>query len=194
MRVSRVPQCRKPKVFRGTNLLRPSVASRTVPVKQIHLSFRLGLCNRLGGDNLSELSANYQPPADKTGTAGCEAHPSRSPPGPDEPASRPEPGGPASRPKKPASGATPPAPLTPARRRPETGPSCPGGSANNLSSGSEASSSRDARPVYRLLAEPASGQTVLRFRGGLVLRFRGGPIRKCRGGPIIRQFRGGPLQ
>jgi len=29
---------------------------------------RLGLCYRLGGDNLSELSANYQPPADKTDT------------------------------------------------------------------------------------------------------------------------------
>ena len=28
----------------------------------------LGLCYRLGGDNLSELSANYQPPGDKTCT------------------------------------------------------------------------------------------------------------------------------
>jgi len=28
----------------------------------------VGLCYRLGGDNLSELSANYQPPANKTGT------------------------------------------------------------------------------------------------------------------------------
>ena len=27
-----------------------------------------GLCYRLGGDNLSELSANHQPPSDKTGT------------------------------------------------------------------------------------------------------------------------------